>query len=295
MKDNKNNNNNNKNENNKNGNKNKNKNKNNDEERDKRSVAEVLVDLMTENSNQLFRDQYEIPWARVYNRDHYELIKMTGDRFKRYISKLYYDYEGTVPYTEALVNAISVLRAKAEYEGETIPLSLRVAWNNGNIFYDLTNERWQCVKISKKGWQIIDDTPLPRFMRFNQTPQVQPTRNCEPDILNRFLRLVNLKRKEDKILLIVYIVTLFIPEIQHVVLQLHGEKGSAKSMIEGFIKELVDPARVKLLSIHKDRMEFIQQISHNYLPFYDNLKYIPNWLSDEVCRAVTGAGGSKRG
>ena len=131
-------------------------------------------------------------------------------------------------------------------------------------------------------------------MRYSQIPQVQPSKEYGPDTLDRFLQLVNLKREEDKILLIVYIITLFIPAIQHVALQLHGEKGSAKSMLQVFIKELVDPSRVKLLTIHKDRMEFIQQIAHNYLAFYDNLKYMPGWLSDEVCRAITGAGGSKR-
>ena len=78
------------------------------------------------------------------------------------------------------------------------------------------------------------------------------------------------------------------------ILQVHGEKGGAKSMLETLIKELVDPAKPKLLSTHKDRMEFIQQLAHNYLAYYDNLKYIPGWLSDEVCRAVTGSGSSKR-
>ena len=133
------------------------------------------------------------------------------------------------------------------------------------IVYDLTDKKWQCVKITKEGWQIINETPVPLFMRYSQTPQVEPNRQYEPDILDRFLELVNLKREEDKILLVVYIATLFIPEIQHVVLQLHGEQGGAKSMLETFIKELVDPARTKLLSVHKDRMEFIQQIAHNHL------------------------------
>ena len=191
---------------------------------------------------------------------------------------------------------LQYLQAKAEYDGETIPLSLRVAWDKDSdgIIYDLTNKKWQCVKITKEGWQIINETPVPLFMRYSQTPQVEPSRQYEPDILDKFLQLVNLKREENKILLVVYMATLFIPEIQHVVLQLHGEQGGAKSMLETFIKELVDPARPKLLSVHKDRMEFIQQIAHNHLVFYDNLDHIPGWLSDEVCRGVTGAGSSKR-
>ena len=280
-----------------NGNNNENgKSKDKEKEKDDRSVAEVIVDLATENSSLFFKDQYDMPWVRVHKEDHYELIRIIGNKFKRYIGKLYYDSEERVPNAEAINGAASVLQAKAEYDGETIPLSLRVAWDNDSdgIIYDLTDKKWQCVKITKEGWEIIKETSVPLFMRYSQMPQVEPSRQYEPDILDRFLQLVNLKREEDKILLVVYIGTLFIPEIQHVVLQLHGEQGGAKSMLETFIKELVDPARIKLLSVHKDRMEFIQQIAHNHLVFYDNLKYIPGWLSDEVCRGVTGAGGSKR-
>jgi hypothetical protein len=146
----------------------------------------------------------------------------------------------------------------------------------------------------QRRWQLVDKTPVPLFVRYNQTPQTQPVTKYEPDIFDKFMRLTNIAIEDEKILLKVYIVTLFIPLIQHVALQAHGEKGGAKSMLETLIKDLVDPAKPKLFSVHKDRMEFIQQVSHNHLAFYDNLKYIPAWLSDEVCRAVTGSGSGKR-
>jgi hypothetical protein len=261
---------------------------------DKRSVAEKLVDLISQNSNSFFKDQYDVPFARIHNTDHHEIVRVGSDKFKRYIGRLYYENENKVANTEALTNAVQVLQAKAEYRGDTIPLSLRVASHNGDIFYDLTNEKWQCVSVTKECWALLDETPTPMFMRYNQTSQVQPNRDYEPDIFDRFLQLTNLKKEEDRFLLKIYIISLFIPNIQHVILQVHGEKGGAKSMLETLIKELVDPAKPKLLSTHKDRMEFIQQLAHNYLAYYDNLKYIPGWLSDEVCRAVTGSGSSKR-
>jgi hypothetical protein len=260
----------------------------------KRSVAEKLIDLISQNSNTFFKDQYDVPFARIHNADHHEIVRVGSDKFKRYIGRLYYENENKVANTEALTNAVQVLQAKAEYRGDTIPLSLRVASLNGDIFYDLTNEKWQCVRITRECWQLLDEALTPMFMRYNQTSQVQPDNNYDYEIFDRFLQLTNLKKEEDRILLKVYIVSLFIPNIQHVILQVHGEKGGAKSMLETLIKELVDPAKPKLLSTHKDRMEFIQQLAHNYLAYYDNLKYIPGWLSDEVCRAVTGSGSSKR-
>jgi len=36
------------------------------------------------------------------------------------------------------------------------------------------------------------------------------------------------------------------------------------------------------------------QLSHNYIAFFDNISSLPAWISDVLCRAVTGGGFSKR-
>ena len=258
-------------------------------------LADLLVQLATENSSFLFKDQYGTAHAQVRIADHDEIIRVESSKFKRYLSRLFYDKNGSkVVNAESITNAIQVIQAKAEYEGQTIPLSLRVAWYNGNIYYDLSNDKWQCVRISQEGWEVVDSTPIPMFVRFNQTPQVDPDRNYEQNIFDRFLQLTNLKQDEDRILLKVYIVSLFIPDIPHAMLILHGEKGSAKSTLQTMIKLLSDPAKPTLLTIHSDRSEFIQQLAHNHIAYYDNVKNTPGWLSDEACKAVTGIGQSKR-
>ena len=73
-------------------------------------------------------------------------------------------------------------------------------------------------------------------------------------------------------------------------LVLHGGQGSAKLTSQELIKLTVDPAKPKTLTIYNDVKEFIQQLAHNYVAFYDNLKLTPPWLSDEACKAVTGVG-----
>jgi hypothetical protein len=258
------------------------------------SVAERLVELVTQNSNAFFKDQYDTPYACIHSIDHYEIVKVESNKFKRHLVGLYFEKENKVANAEAVSNAVQVLQARAEYRGDTIPLAMRVAWYRDNIYYDLTNAKWQSVKITNESWSISNETPTPLFMRYNQVAQVQPSRDYEPDVFDRFIQLTNLKREEDRFLLKVYIISLFIPGIQHVILQIHGEKGGAKSMLETLIKDLVDPAKPRLLSIHNDRMEFIQQLAHNYIAYYDNLKHVPTWLSDEACRAVTGSGSTKR-
>lgn len=38
----------------------------------------------------------------------------------------------------------------------------------------------------------------------------------------------------------------------------------------------------------------MQKLSHNYVAYFDNVSHIRDWISDELCKAVTGSGFSKR-
>jgi len=74
----------------------------------------------------------------------------------------------------------------------------------------------------------------------------------------------------------------------------YGPKGSAKSFLLELIKKIVDPTKPLLLTLHRNVDQFIQQVDHNYINYYDNVEFIPQWLSAEICKAVTGSGHTKR-
>lgn len=266
-----------------------------DEDKGIRSAADVLVKLAVENTSLLFKDQYSIAHAQIHVADHDEIIRVESSKFKRHLARLFYEKnQNKVINSESITNAIQVIQAKAEYEGQTIPLSLRVAWHDGNIYYDMSNDKWQCLKISNQNCELLSHSSYPLFVRFNQTAQAEPVVHYDSDIFDKFLELTNLKRDQDRILLKAYIVSLFIPDIPHTMLILHGEQGSAKSTLQTLIKKLVDPSKPTLLTIHINRTEFVQQVAHNHVAYYDNVKRTPRWLSDEACKAVTGIGQTKR-
>jgi hypothetical protein len=58
---------------------------------------------------------------------------------------------------------------------------------------------------------------------------------------------------------------------------------------------LVDPSMITTLTFPRDSNEFIQQLSHNLIAYYDNVSIIQDWISDLLCRAVSGNSSSKRG
>ncbi|MBV9179268.1 MAG: hypothetical protein JO297_19730 [Nitrososphaeraceae archaeon] len=67
---------------------------------------------------------------------------------------------------------------------------------------------------------------------------------------------------------------MFIPIIPKPVLILHGEQGSTKSTLLELIKMLVDPSSIRTLSFPRDNKELVQQLSHNYITYFDNISNI---------------------
>lgn len=258
-----------------------------------KSAAELLMELANQKVDPLFKDQNGFAFAAVSIANHREILQVSSGKFKRYLAKIFWDEHNKVVGSEIIKNVAQILEARAEYEGETYNLNLRVAGYLNSIYYDLTDLEWRSVKINGTGWEIVEDTPT-LFTRYNSIAQVEPERDYGSVTLDDFVALTNVKDPGLKMLLKVYIVSLFIPEIAHPILNLYGEKGSAKSMLFRLIKLLVDPGKPELLTLQKDRNEFIQQLAHNYVAYYDNAKHVPGWLSDEACRAVTGGGHTKR-
>ena len=261
----------------------------------------------------LFVDEYRIAHATIEVNEHMEIHPIDSSRFRKWARRLIYDEWGIVIDTQTLKDAIAVLSAKAEFDsGKAIPLGLRVASSelesqtspklNGTKskwYYDLTNEKWEFIEITSEGWRIVNNLTL--FRRFsNQSPQVYPSKEYTPDIFDRLIKLlldVNVDEKNKKnyrLLIKCYIVYLFIPHVLKPILMPHGHQGGAKSTLLEKIRMIVDPSVLKTLSFPRDVRELIQQLSHNHVAYYDNISKLSDWSSDELCRAVTGSGSSKR-
>jgi hypothetical protein len=287
---------------------------NKEEEEERKSLPQLLIELVLENpTTKLLKDEFNVPHIVVMIQNHCQTLPIKSTKFERYLSKLYYDvYDGKIANTEAINNVVSQLEAKAFYEGPTIPLHLRVAWNNPDtteaIYYDLSDEKNRCIKVTREGWQIVENQTDVLFRRYDHLkPQIEPITTTTFDIIdiiddkmfNELISLFNLKTNKDnvediKLLLKCYIISLFIPDIPKPILLLHGEQGGTKSTFQELVQMLVDPSNTQTLTFPRDTNEFIQQLSHNYIAYYDNVSTIQDWISDLLCRAVTGSSFSKR-
>lgn len=112
--------------------------------------------------------------------------------------------------------------------------------------------------------------------------------------VEKVLDFVNITDPEKRLLLLVFILTCFIPDFPHTVLNIYGPAGSAKTSLSALLKKIIDPSLIEEDEFPRSSSEFAQKFSHNWLTCFGNVSAIPGWTSDLLCKAITGGGFTKR-
>jgi hypothetical protein len=262
-----------------------------------------LLNAVKERWIEVFIDQFGKYYITIRVKDHVECIPLNSNRFKGIVRNEYFDKERKILSEDKLEGILKLLESELMFSTalKKIGLNLRVAAREEepNIFYyDLTNQQWEIIKISSSGWELVKNNDIPLFKRYegNCSPQVVPSNSQDDNKkgFDQFLKLFNVQSKRDKLLLSTYLISLFVPEIPKVILVVKGNGGGAKTTAFRMIKNIADPCNVDDFSFSKQINDLIQTLEHQYVVYFDNASSISDSLSDLVCRAVTGAGFSKR-
>jgi len=186
--------------------------------------------------------------------------------------------------------ALAVIAGKAAFDGEVLPLHVRTAWHEDDLWYDLGD--WRGVKIMAAGWEVVEQPPV-LFRRLpHQRAQVEPVPGGN---VRDILDLLTLKKTEHQcVLFLTDLVAGLVPGIPRPLSVFHGPHGSTKTTALRMKRELQDPVEVPVQGPPRDLAEFVQLASHNLCLFLDNLSSLPEWLSDALSRFCTGDGFTKR-
>ncbi len=255
----------------------------------KRKLPTLIVEKVQENAL-LFTDGKERTYAQFEVAGHKETWTINSRRFKSWLYKLGKELNNDdIPNPENINTVVKYLEALA-FEEPEIKLYNRVAKSDGEFLYDLTNENWQVIRINSQQWVVEDNFP-PIFTRHaHQKEQVYPVKGGDVWVLFKFLKVPEGK----KLLLLIYIISCFVPDISHPVDLMSGPPGSGKSMTMEFTGDIINPSHTPRLKMPKGDKEIVQVFDHHYATHFDNLDVLPNWFSDIVCRAVTGEGSEYR-
>ena len=191
---------------------------------EKQSQAEKLLDIIDKYETKLYVNQVNSVYIAVNNNGHKELWAIESSSFLEWLQGIYYKEFGKPIRMESVKQVISILSARAKFEiGENITLFNRVAEQEGEIWYDLSNTMWQAIKVTKNEWNVINNPPV-LFERFgHQKEQVLPVKGGD---IRKIFRYVNVK--DNHILFLCWLVSCFVPEIPHTISVIYGERERLK-------------------------------------------------------------------
>jgi hypothetical protein len=202
------------------------------------------------------------------------------------LARAFAEEHGKAPSANALADTMLALEGKA-YAGEERELNLRVARRDGTVWLDLGTTSGELVKITADGWEIQPgDGPLFRRTRLTG-PLPKPGRDGNLAALRALLRI------GDDVwpLVTAWLVSVLLLPGQPVpVLALLGEQGTAKSWQSRLLVQLADPSDSPLRTAPRDVESWAVAAAASRVVALDNVSRIEPWLSDCLCRAVTGDG-----
>lgn len=262
-------------------------------EEEKKEEAEQVEKIIDEGITELFLDVDGTPHATIEVNNHLENWAITSRAFKNFITRKIYENSKEAPSQNLITTLQNIFSAKAMFEGKKHDMYLRTAFKDGIIYVDIGDEEWNILKVTKEKIEIIQEQEI-KFKRFRHMHQLNFDLNADIKDIELIFNHIPITEESDKILFKAYLPILFIEGIPTAIANVYGPQGSGKSICQKFTRSLVNPSSLKILSLAKNLTELVQQVSHHYLPFYDNVTNISKDFSDFFCRVVTGEGFSKR-
>lgn len=217
------------------------------------------------------------------------LMRGTAQSIRADLAKQYYLAHGRAPSSTALADAMAVLQGFAASE-EPSELFVRYASADGALWIDLGDTTGRTIRVDAAGWTVEDGAPV-LFRRSELTGAFKiPERGGDLEELREFLNVDDVAWR----LIAGWLVGALFVEAQHPILILQGEQGTGKTVAARMLSSLVDPSPAPLRTGPRDVGEWVTVADGSYLVGFDNLSGLSPWLSDALCRAVTGEGLARR-
>jgi len=230
-------------------------------------------------------------YAAVEVNGHLETHAIRSVRFRDWILIRFLQQHGRAPNSQLLNDALNTIRAVAVYRGPEMPVFVRVAEHEGDVYIDLGNENWDAVRVTREGFEVVPRPPVGFVRKAGFAPLPYPAGEGIIDDLRPFL---NIGSDGDFMLVAAWAAFSLTSWGPYPVLVLQGEQGSAKSTTVRVLRALVDPAVEPLRALPRNERDLAIAAGNAWVLAFDNLSGIRDQLSDALCRLATGGGFATR-
>lgn len=253
---------------------------------DERQSAATRLVALTGNI-QLIHDANGDGYAVLAIDGHKETWPLRSRGFKRWLQRRFYEQYEKAPGSQAVTDALGVIEGKALYDGPERKIFVRIGEANGKIYLDLADEQWRAVEIDAAGWRVVNIPPVEFRRAQGMLPLPAPEAGGSVEALRPFL---NLDRGDLWTLMLGSLVMKLRPRGPYPVDVLTGNQGCGKTSRARFLRALIDPSLADTRSAPSEIRDLQIAASNEWLPVFDNLSRMPEWLSDGFCCLSTGGG-----
>jgi|SRR5579872_1946699 len=226
-------------------------------------------------------------FATLSTGGHIEHWPVESGTFQDWLSKVAYQKYHRAPSETAVKSNLSILKAKAIFEGEEHHVHYRLASVDDAIFVDLGNAKWEAIKVTSDGWCVVKKPPV-KFRRSRQMKALpNPVKNGG---FGGLKKLINIGSERNWKMAIAWLIGTLHPTGPYPVLMIQGEQGTAKSTMTRFLRDIIDPSEVPLHSTPKSEQDLMIMANNSRVLAFDNVSQIKDWFSDALCRLSTGGG-----
>ena len=257
---------------------------------DDETVADKLIAL-ARSQCQFLHDAQREPYAVFEAAGARQVHGVLSSGFSDYLSHAYYTQHDRAPTETSLKVALATLRGQAQFEGEACEVFTRIAKTEAGYWLELCNDAWQCVHVTVTGWAVVAGADAPLFTRSaSMRPLPVPEHGGTLDAL---WPLVNVL-EADRLMVLAWMLECLRADTPHVVLELVGEQGSAKSSTQRALRRLIDPNQADLRAAPKSVEDVWIAARNSHLVSLENLSHLHPQYQDALCVLATGGGYSAR-
>ena len=257
-------------------------------ENERQSQASQLVDYVQARV-ELFHDENKEVYAQ--DRGTGEVRRVDGRQFRDWLVASFYKDAGKSARDQSVREALSTLSGLGRFDGQCLPVHVRVAGSSGQYFLDLAipgDSRVICIEPGR--WSICNSQEVKFIRPEAMQPLPMPIKGGSISML---WKIANIPENQ-RLLVLAWLVECLRPDTPFPLIELMGEQGTAKSTTHAALRRLIDPNACDLRTAPKSAEDVFVGARASWIVCYENVSHLSAQTQDGLCTVATGGGYAKR-